>query len=240
MSKHLKRLAAPRSWPVRRKTNAWVARPQPGPHPLSRSIPLQIIVRDILSLVDSRSEARKVLASRAVLVDNRVVTEPKRAVGLMDTVSIPKMDAHYRVLVDYRGMLALVPIAKSETSWKLARVERKMNLRGRKWQIGLHDGRSIRMDKCPLRAGDTLKIEVPSQRVVEHYPFAPGNVAYIIGGSHVGQVARVEGVDVVRSSAPNLVRFREGFSTTRNHVFIAGTQQAGIKVPETQRGGQGR
>jgi len=237
MSKHLKRLAAPRSWPIKRKSSAWIARPQPGPHRLERALPLQVIVRDILHLVDNRSEARKVLASRAVLVDNRVVTEPKRGLGLMDTVSIPKMDAHFRVLVDYRGMLALVPIPKGETSWKLARVERKVNLPGRKWQIGLHDGRSIRMDKCPLRTGDTLKIEVPSQRVVEHYPFAAGNVAYIIGGSHVGQVARVEGIDVVRSSATNLVRFREGFSTTKNHVFIAGTQQPGIKVPESQRGG---
>jgi small subunit ribosomal protein S4e len=200
-------------------------------------MPLVLIVRDILKLCDLKSEARKLLASRSVLVDNRVVTEPKFAVGLMDTVSIPKMDAHYRVLIDYLGRLALVPIPKGEVGWKLARVERKVNLKGRKWQVGLHDGRSIRMDKCPLRTGDTLRIEVPSQRVVEHYPFAPGNVAYIIGGSHVGQVARVSDVEIVRSSAPDLVKFGEGFSTTRDLVFIAGTQQPGIKVPEGRRTG---
>ncbi|MHA1832356.1 MAG: 30S ribosomal protein S4e, partial [Candidatus Baldrarchaeia archaeon] len=45
--RHLKRLPAPRFWPIHKKEFKWTVRPSPGPHPMNRCLPLLLIVRDI-------------------------------------------------------------------------------------------------------------------------------------------------------------------------------------------------
>ena len=42
---HLKRIAVPKSWPIKRKENKWIARPMPGPHSLNHSISLNITAK---------------------------------------------------------------------------------------------------------------------------------------------------------------------------------------------------
>jgi len=45
--RHLKALVAPEFWPILRKEYKWTVKPRPGPHPMERSLPLLLIVRDI-------------------------------------------------------------------------------------------------------------------------------------------------------------------------------------------------
>ena len=40
---HLKRVAAPRTWPITRKTSKWVAKPSPGPHSQEHGMPLVVV-----------------------------------------------------------------------------------------------------------------------------------------------------------------------------------------------------
>ncbi|HNR58014.1 MAG TPA: 30S ribosomal protein S4e, partial [Methanothrix sp.] len=61
MSRHQKRVASPRSWPIARKIHTWVAKSKPGPHSEKGSIPLVIVIRDLLGLVDNSREAKRVL-----------------------------------------------------------------------------------------------------------------------------------------------------------------------------------
>lgn len=35
--RHLKRIAAPKTWPIKRKEHKWIVRPTPGPHPLKNA-----------------------------------------------------------------------------------------------------------------------------------------------------------------------------------------------------------
>ncbi len=121
MKKHLKRLPAPRSWTVTRKTEFWVLRPSPGPHPIERSVPVGLILRDMLKLCDTAREARHILNNRGVLVDGRVITEPKFPVGLMDVLTLKDLKTHYRMLVDTRGRMALVALMAGTCSCRRTR-----------------------------------------------------------------------------------------------------------------------
>ena len=114
MKKHLKRLPAPRSWTIPRKTDFWVVKPSPGPHPIDTSVPLGLILRDMLKVCANAREARHILNGRGVLVDGRAVTDPKFPVGLMDVLTFAATKAHYRMLVNTRGKMALVPIDEYE------------------------------------------------------------------------------------------------------------------------------
>ena len=69
MSKHLKRLAAPRTVRLHRKEKKWTIKQSPGPHPLEKSIPLGIIIRDYLKLCDTYREVKRVISSGDIVVD---------------------------------------------------------------------------------------------------------------------------------------------------------------------------
>jgi small subunit ribosomal protein S4e len=234
MTRRLKRRAAPRSWKIPRKGTKWVKRVAPGPHPQDQSIPVLMVLREIRHLARTAREARTILRQGAVRVDGAVIQDPARGVGLMDVVSFgAPVDEHFRVLKDQRGKLVLVSIPTKEAGIKLGRIRRKTTVSGGRIQVTLHDGRNL---ICPAkstwRVGDSLKLELPDQKVLGHLPLQPGQLAYVSGGSHVGQLARVERVEVRNSPEPNRVHFTEGFSTTKDHVFIVGENAPQVTLPE--------
>jgi len=232
MSKHLKRLAAPPAMRIARKRFYWVAKPHPGPHPLRRSVALIVLVRDHLGLAQTAREAKAILGGRLVKVDGRVVTTPQFPVGLMDVVEIEKTGAHYRMLLDHHGRLTPLKITKEEARWKLCRVEGAHTLKGGVSQFNLHDGRNIQSTKARYQPGDTLQIEVPSQKVISNFEFKDGATALIISGTHTGQLAKIAGQEVVKSSRPNIVKFAEGITTVKPNVFVVGRERPEIQVAE--------
>jgi small subunit ribosomal protein S4e len=234
MTRRLKRRAAPKTWPIPRKGNKWVQRPSPGPHAQDRSIPLAIVLRDLLHLVASAREARIVVRSGAVRIDGKVAKELDRGIGLMDTISLgAPLDTHYRVVHDRHGRLVLLAIPSTEANLKIGRVRFKHAVPEGKVEVTLHDGRNLLVaPSSPYRVGDSLKLEVPAQKVVDHLKLAPGALAYVAGGSHVGQLARVDRIEVRNSSQPNLVHFKEGFSTIKEYVFVVGQTAPEVTVGE--------
>jgi small subunit ribosomal protein S4e len=234
MTFRLKRRAAPRSWTVPRKGSKWILRPRPGPHPQDRSIPLLLVLRELQRVVVSAREARLLVRSGAVRVDAKVAHDLARGIGLMDTVSLaPPLDRHFRLVTDRRGKLVLTSIPSTEAAVKIGRVRAKHTTKGGKVEVTLHDGRNLLLGAAtPYRVGDSLKIELPGQKVLEHLALKPGALAYLAGGSHVGELARVERVEVRNSPQPNLVHFKEGFSTIKEYVFVVGDHAPGVTLGE--------
>ncbi len=232
MKKHMKRLPAPRSWAIARKTDFWVSKPSPGPHPVERCVPLGVILRDLLHVCDTAREARHILNNRHVLIDGRAVTDPKFPVGLMDVVALEEMKAQYRMLVDRRGRMTLQAIEAPDAKWKLVRIEDKTTVRGGKTQLNLHDGRNLLLAKDAHKTGTTLKIGLPDQKVLGHFDLDAGSTALVTGGKHVGELAHILSVQKTRNPRANVVTFKEGFSTDIDKVFVVGKDAAEVHVPE--------
>jgi len=72
-SRHMKALAAPSVQRIPRKERPWTVKPSPGPHPSDRSLPLLLVVRDLLKLAESNREARKIIAQGEVKVDGNIM-----------------------------------------------------------------------------------------------------------------------------------------------------------------------
>lgn len=231
-SRHLKRYAAPRSWKIPRKTKTWAVRPHPGPHPMEKSTPLIMVLRDLLHLGETASEVRKILARREIIVDGKVRTDPRFPLGIMDTVSIPKLKDHYRVMLNPRGQISLKRIDESESGWKLAKIMNKTIVKGGRMQLNLHDGRNILVDKDEYRTGDVLKISLPDQKIEEKLPMKEESLAVLTGGAHIGTVCRIKKINVTRNPDSNIVEFHEGFNTVMEHVFVVGTKTSEIESAE--------
>ncbi|HKW42977.1 MAG TPA: 30S ribosomal protein S4e [Thermoplasmata archaeon] len=228
----MKRLPAPRTWSIPRKTDFWVTKPSPGPHGIERSVPIALLLRDMLKLCDSAREARHILNSRGVLVDGRVVTNPKFPVGLMDILSLKELKSHYRMLVDTRGRMTLVPVEDADAKWKLVRIEDKTTVSKGKTQLNLHDGRNVLLAKDTYATGTTLRLQVPEQKVAEHFELTKDAPVLVTGGQHVGEIAHVLEVQRTRNPRANIVTFKEGFSTDIDKVFVVGKEAPTIRTPE--------
>ena len=220
-SSHMKRLTMPRSWPLTRKTDIWVQKPNPGGHSDEMCMPLGIILRDVLGLAHSKREAKRMVSTRQVLVDGRIETDVGRGVGIMDVLTLG--EENYRCVLDTNGRLRYRAISAEEAGWKVCRVEGKSTIKGGKTQVHLHDGRNILVDDASEhKTGDSLKISLPDQKVLEHIKFGEGTRCMLVGGVHVGKLADVTDVIVKRSSMPNEVEF-DGFGTITDNVFSVGS-----------------
>jgi len=236
MSKHLKRLNAPRALRLHRKERTWTVKSSPGPHPLERSIPLGMVIRDYLELCDTQREAKRIISNGEVVVDGVTRKDNKFPCGLMDVVSITKMKKDYRILFDRRGKLNLVPISSKDAVWKLCRIENKTTVKGNQIQLNLHDGKNKLVKKDGYKTGDVLKISFKDKKINETYQFAKGTVSMIIGGSHIGEIANIEETQVVTSSRPNLAKMKgtSEFSTLQEYVFPIGKTKPVIELPEVK------
>lgn len=232
MSNQMKRLAAPRSWPLKRKINVWVTKQSPGAHPIEKSMPAVLVMRDLLGICDTSKEAKRIIGNREIMVDGKPLRSPKAPIGLMDVVSIPKMKKDFRMLLTDKGKFTLVPITADEAKWKLCRIEDKTTIRGGKVQLNLHDGRNIVLDKDQYKTGDVLKVEFDGQKVKESFPLAEGALIMVIEGNKSGQTSTIASTVEVRGPTPNIVRFTNGGETVKGNVFVIGTKTATITLPE--------
>ena len=219
-SSHLKRLAIPRSWPLPRKTTIWVTRPRAGAHSIERSMPLNIVIRDVLGKARSTREVRRILHLGLAKVDGRIAKDLRRGVGLMDVLTLG--EDNYRCILDTNGRLRYRPIPATDAEWKVCRIEGKTTVKGGITQLHLHDGRNILVeDASEHKPGDSLKVSLPEQKILDHIKFAEGTRCMLVGGLHTGILADVTNFIVKHSSMPNEVAFKE-FGTTADNVFAVG------------------
>jgi small subunit ribosomal protein S4e len=229
--RHLKKLAAPKTWNIERKDCWWITKPRAGPHPIEGSMPIATILTIVLKKAGTMLEAERLLRGGEILVDGRVVKDSKFPVGFMDILAIPKIKEQYVMIYDGAGRLKLKELDK-EQKFKLDRIESKNVVKKNKLQIGLHDGRTIITDK-KYRTGDVLKISLPDQKVLDHLEFKPGNVAYVIKGKHAGKLGKIKEEIMGTSAREALVVMEkngETFNAPKRYVFVVGRDKPEIPL----------
>jgi small subunit ribosomal protein S4e len=230
MSRHQKRVTVPVSWPIARKTHAWVAKTSPGPHSSADSMPLVMVLRDMLKLVDNAREAKRSLYEGKILVDGRAQKDYKLPVGIFDVISIPELNQQYRMLKDEKGMFYLSLLEPGAVR-KLARIENKTFLKGKKQQLNLSDG-SNKLAEGDFKVGDSLVLSLPDKNIEEKIGFEVGNLAMVVGGKHSGQTGKIKEIITVKSSQPNrvIISGDEEFETIKDYVYMIGKDAPVIKL----------
>lgn len=237
---HLKRMAAPQVYKIPRKGKKFAPRPVPGAHPSDDSLPLILVLRDYLGYALTRLEARKIVHRGEVLIDGRAVKEPNFPVGLMDTISIPRLERYLRVLPVYGRGLQLIEVPREECAFKLCYVKRKMHVKGGGLQFTLHDGRNV-LFKEPseevrkIMVGDTLRISLPSQEVLSHLAMGEGRYGLVIAGSKSGLHGRISKIDLTLKYPAKPIAQLETqvgtISTILPYVMSIGEEEPWLKLP---------
>ena len=228
VKRHLKRTTVSRSWRILKKENKFIVRPMPGAHGFSLGIPIGIVLRDMLKLANTMREVKYLLNNQKILVDNIRRKEPHFIIGFMDTLLMPLTKKSFRMLINKKGELCLKPIQESEAGIKPCRIIGKTMLKNKKVQINLGDSRNIIVDKAEYKTGDSLIIELPSQKVKEHIKLDKGCVIFLTGGKHVGETGKV--VDVKENKVVYKLKSDEQYESFKHYVFAIGKDKPGITL----------
>ncbi len=229
MKRHLKRLAAPKSWNIKRKKTVFVVRQHPSGHSLEFSLSLNVFMKEMLGLAKTTKEVKTILSNRNILVDCRRRTDHRFAVGFLDTISIKETNDAFRIVLDSKGRLASIPIPSKEADMKICKIVRKTMTKGKKLQINLNDGKNYFVDeKAKYNVGDSLVIDLKNNSIVDHLPFGKDVTIFLISGKNRGAVGKV----VALEDEIIAVKTADGkeYKTRKENGFVVGKAQPAVTL----------
>jgi len=228
MTRHQKRLSAPKRWPIERKTETFTVKADAGPHG-EAGVPLLVVLRDVLGYADSRKEARYALNQDNVVINGTAVSDEERPVGMFDILAFDEREEYYRVFPGEGGRLALTPIDEGAAQSKLGKIVDKRHVPGGDVQLTLHDGQTLLVETDDYDGGDSLVVANEDDEVVAHFEYEKGALVTAVAGSHAGEIGRIEEIQVTPGSADNNVIATqeditgvsgEGFETIEDYVVV--------------------
>ncbi len=192
-------------------------------------MPLVVVLRDLLHLADRSKEIKQIMQEGKVLVDGRIRKDHRFIVGMFDTISIPTINANYRVMIGDNGKFMLVPIKDAGT--KLCKIVNKTTVRDGKIQLNLHDGTTM-LASNDYKTKDSILIKVPERKIDQHLNYGVGSLVFVADGKHAGEIGKVKEIKVVRSSSPNMVIITTAageFETIEPYIFVIGKDKPALE-----------
>lgn len=216
---HTKRIAIPKVIPIsNKKASKFMMTTAPGPHQKNKSVPLGVLLRDVLGVTKSAAETRKVLNGKQVFVDGTMRRDERFPIGIMDSVSIPKAEKAYRIVVNKKGQL--VPVEAKGGSKKIAKITGKNTVKGGKINVTLHDGRNILADN-KLKVGDSVIVSVPKTKIEKVLKLDEGAKCLITDGKHAGTIATLQKIIEREGEYPEAkLKGAEEFITLAKYLFV--------------------
>ncbi len=227
---HIKRLAAPKTWPIHRKAHSWIAKPNSGTHRLDSCVSVGTFLKEFLKICKNSREVKFILSNGLVKIDGKIRKNIKFPVGLMDIVSVK--DKNYRILFNTKGKLTYVEISKEESKLKPMKVIGKTSLKGKKLQINLFDGTNVLLDKNDLKTYDALIFS--EGKIKEKVDFKEGAFVYITGGKQIGRAGVLKKIENSNGIQPKKIIFNDGksdFETLKDFAFVIGKNKPLITLP---------
>lgn len=219
--RHIGGLSAPVFYSIKRKEQAYVAKPAPGRHTGERSIALLLAVKK-LGLADRSANARKVIKSGSILVNNRQIKETKYPVGLNDVIEVKGQKA-FQIGIDNNAKVKFEEI-KPNYEAMLYKVVGKYKATKGQIMVRLHDGSNVKASN-DIKVNDSVIID-SKRNVKKVLPMKANSECLIIYGVHVGTMGKIKQVKAgsLKSSASAVISPKEGeeFETIIKNVMVTG------------------
>ncbi|KAM0675946.1 40S ribosomal protein S4 [Gurleya vavrai] len=221
--RHLKRLAAPKSWMLDKMGGTFAPKPVSGPHRSKECIPLCLLLKK-LNYAQTKKEVKHIVRNQMIKINHKIRTEKNFPVGLFDVLSIEKTNEHYRLLYNINKRFYLHKISNEEAKIRLCKVTKK-KIDNEVPFCYTDDGFSFRFLDPKIEINDTLKVDIINNKVVSFIKFEEGKMALITKGNNlgcIGTIVRIErheiGFDMIYLKDVN----GRSFATRARNAFVIG------------------
>ena len=194
---HLKIQKAPKSWPVYRKGRKYIVKPRIS---VEKGVPILIVLRDILKVVQNRKEAKRVIHRKQILLNNKPVKDEKDGVLLFDIITLIPLKKIYRLNLAKNKKIQVDEIKEKEADYKIAKIIGKKVLKGKKTQLNLSDGRNF-VSEIKCRINDSVLINFKKKKIEKCLALEKNSKAFVFAGKHAGEEGVVKKIDSEKKMA---------------------------------------
>lgn len=187
---HKNRANIGKFWAVPRKGTKYLAL---STHNRNDSIPLVVVIRDIMKLVRNKKELKKLLNEKQVFINNKEIRETNFPIVLFDVISYPVLKKNYRAVLSDNGKMVFEEISDKEAGKKVYKVIGKKILKGNIVQVNLLHGKNLLL-KDDIDVDDSVVFNFKDNKIEKILKMEKGNKVYVVKGKHIGSVGVVEKV----------------------------------------------
>jgi len=192
---HLKRQRVPKNWNIPRKGSVFVMKPSFN---LKSSVPLTIVLRDVLGIACTKREVKKAIHEKNILINNKLARSEKDSCSLFDIISIVPSKKFYQITLKNNGKFNVSEIKEEDSTKKISKIINKKILKDKKTQINLSDGRNFLSEiKCDI--GDSAVIgfesEKSSSKILKCLPMKEKSKAIAFAGKHSGKMGIIKDIN---------------------------------------------
>lgn len=182
---YLKRNKIGNFWPIPRKGTKYLA---VASHNQNESIPLSVILRDILRLVKNKKELKRALNEKQVLINNKQIKETNYPVCLFDILTIGKKN--YKAILSENKKMIFREIENKDSETKIYKILNKKKLGEDKIQLNLTQGKNI-LSNEKIEVGDSVILNLKDNKIIKKIPLEKGRTAFAIKGKHAGKSGKI-------------------------------------------------
>jgi len=184
---HKNRYNMGKFWPVAKKGTKYVAK---SSHNNSNSVPLAVLMRDVLKLVRTTKELKKVLNEKQIKVSGKEIRDTNYPIGLFDMITAG--DKTFRVILG--GNKKFKMEESKDDGTKVIKIVGKKNLGKKGIQFNLMDGRNV-LSNEKANVGDSVIYNYNDAKISKIIKMDKGSEGFVIKGKHAGVRGKI--VDIV-------------------------------------------
>jgi len=185
---HLKRHKAPKKWPIHRKENVFIVRPNSN---IKNGIPILVVLRDILGITQTRKEVKRAIHQKNILLNKKPIKDEKESATLFDIITIIPSKKNYRIDLSENKKFNVEEVDKKDSEKKVSKIIGKKTLKGKKVQLNFIDGRNV-LSEIKCNVNDSVVINFNDKKIDKCLPLKEKSKVIIFDGKHMGKRGVIE------------------------------------------------
>jgi len=190
-------------WPIPRKGKKYVAL---STHDKRESMPLVVVMRDVLGIVQTEKELKKAIHEKQISVNGKIVQEAHYPLSLFDVFSIKSMGKKLKVFLSDNRRFMFKEVSGKESESKVYKVIGKKVLSKGKIQVNLAYGKNV-LIKDNVMVGDSIVIGFDG-KIIKIIKMEKGSKGYVVKGKHMGHVGKM--TDIIMQGGKKLAQIADG------------------------------
>ena len=187
---HLNRNNIGKFWPVPRKGTKYLA---VSSHNQNNSIPLIVVMRDILKLVRTKKELKKVINEKGIKINGKEIRKTDYPIGLFDVVSLINLKKNFKASLGANSKIVFEEVSDNEADKKTIKIIGKKILGKEKVQLNLFDGINI-LTKEKADVGDSVVFNFGQNKIEKIIKMEKGKQGFVVHGKHTGIKGNIENI----------------------------------------------